>query len=308
MQRAEKLRKRLEYARFTHLFMLYSTALLFFLFTNIPHKFWILLTVLVINAGIQPGLILRRSIHRVAGTLLALFFLIPLLFLLQLNYRLIPVVFILAMVAMTVTTLNVNRYDINVFFVTIVAFFVIAQTVEANMPQGPFEMVINRGVCTLIGVTIVIIGDYFLFQAYRYSQRLYLFHQRLIYDFLKESVSRIDQAREEGANSFVFTDKLRNDFVKQFSRIAVSAENLKQDLKTTDEMKQNVIAFQETIWEIRRIVFALCFLEIILPKAQSTTEHREHFKELMHKAKNDFINLYPSPKMNSSTFIQIKSP
>lgn len=39
-----------------------------------------------------------------------------------------------------------------------------AQTEEATSPRGPFEMVLNRGICTLFGVFIVLAGDYFYFR------------------------------------------------------------------------------------------------------------------------------------------------
>ena len=119
MQRTQNLKKKLEYARFIHLLVIYMVTLAIYLFTTIPHKRWILLTVLVISAGIEPGLILKRSKHRIMGTLLGLILLIPLLYTLQLNYRLVPVVFIIALIGMIVSSLKPSRYDISVFFITL---------------------------------------------------------------------------------------------------------------------------------------------------------------------------------------------
>lgn len=90
-------------------------AMLIFLFSTFPEKWWVLITVLSVSAGIEPGLIIRRAKHRIGGTLLALIILIPLLYLLQLNYRLISILFVLAIVGLSVATLNTRRYDISVF-------------------------------------------------------------------------------------------------------------------------------------------------------------------------------------------------
>ncbi len=163
----------------------------YFLFTTLPENKWILLTVLVVSAGIEPGLILRRSKHRMGGTLAALLILVPLIYLMQLNYRFIPVLFIIAVIALNVTALNIQRYDISVFFVTLSVFLLLAQTTDTNSPQGPFEMMINRGICTLIGILIVLMGDYFLFQSYRYSHKLY-FSSNDSLQFLKEKFKKLN--------------------------------------------------------------------------------------------------------------------
>ncbi|WP_133128502.1 FUSC family protein [Legionella nagasakiensis] len=291
MQHALALKKRLEYARFSHLLILFVMAIIMYAFSTLPHKWWIFLTILVISSGVEPGLIIRRSIHRIGGTLLALLFLIPLLYLLQLNYRLIPVFFILAVIGMVVASLNPGRYDICVFFITLVVFLLVAQTVEVVTPEGPVEMVLNRGICTVIGIMIVIAGDYFLFHAYRYSQRLYLFHQLQVYGFLRDIVPRIEQAHVQAINGFQFVEKLRNEMTEHFAPIAISSENLKLDLKVSAAMKQQVEAFQETIWEIRRLVFALCFSEVILPSPIAASEHLHRYHQLMAKAHDALIRV-----------------
>ncbi|AHE66256.1 FUSC family protein [Legionella oakridgensis] len=290
MQHALALKKRLEYARFSHLLIMFIIAVMIYAFSTLPHKWWIFLTILVISSGVEPGLIIRRSIHRIGGTLLALLFLIPLLYFLQLNYRLIPVFFIVAVIGMAVTSLNPGRYDICVFFITVVVFLLVAQTVEVVTPEGPVEMVLNRGICTIIGIMIIIAGDYFLFRAYRYSQKLYLYHQLMVYDFLRDIIVKIEQARLQEINSFQFIEQLRNEFNEHFAPIAISSENLKLDLKASAEMKQQVEIFQETIWKIRRLVFALCFSEVILPSPMATREHLHRYHQLMTKAHDALIH------------------
>lgn len=290
MQNTQTLKKKLEYARFTHLLIVYMIALILYLFSTIPHKWWILLTVLVVSSGIEPGLILKRAKHRLRGTFLALMLLIPLLYVLQLNYRLIPVIFILASIGMAIASLNSARYHVRVFFMTLVVFFLIAQTIDDITPEGPFEMAMNRGICTLMGVSIVMLSDFFLFHAYQYSQKLYLFHQLMIYDFLQECGKQIQKARADGTNSIVFIERLRNNFIENFSLITISSESLMFDLKASEHMKQQVLRFQKTIWEIRRLIFALSFSEVILP-AQANQAHWQQYKALLKKAQQEMISL-----------------
>ncbi|KTD40508.1 FUSC family protein [Legionella parisiensis] len=289
MLSATQLKKKLDYARFTHLAIMFMVAMLIYLFTTIPHKWWVLLTVIVISAGIEPGLIVRRAIHRIGGTFAALLILIPLIYLLQVNYRLIPVVFTIGIIGLSVTALNTRRYDISVFFITVVVFLLLAQTTDANSPAGPFEMVLNRGICTLLGVFIVLVGDYFLFQTYRYSQKLYLFHQMMVYNFFNKIVKQIIKCRTEKVNTFIFVEKLRSQVIKNCAPIEISSENLKLEVKINSETKKRIDIFQETIRDIRRLIFALCVSEFVLHSSTATEKHLQQFKILMNKARNNFI-------------------
>lgn len=291
MSRTIVLKKKLESARFIHLLGIYMLALLFFLFTTIPHRQWILLTVSVISAGIEPGLILKRSKHRVMGTLLALVLLVPALYVMQLNYRLVSIFLTLCLIGKVVSSLNPARYDISVFFITLTVFMLLAQTSENTTAEGPFEMVLNRGICTLIGIAIVMSSDYFLFHAYQYSQKLYLYHQRMIYEFLQETGKQIKQAREEGANSILFIEHLRSDFLYRFSLITTSSENLILDLKASQNIKKQVMRFQKTIWDIRRRIFALNFSELMLPTPEASRVHWQHYSTLMEKARRNIIHI-----------------
>jgi len=291
MLHTEQLKKKLELARFIHILSIIILVLVIFLFTTIPYKRWILLTVIVLSAGIQPGLILRRAWHRITGTFLALLCLLPLLYLMQLNYRFIPVIFIAALIAAGVTGLNPERYDIKVFFTTIVVFLLIAQTIDVNTPEGPFEMVINRGLCTLIGAAIILISDYVLFNAYQYSQKLYLYHQMMLYDFLKNCGMEIKNAREQKVNTYIFIDQLRNEMINHFLPITVSSKSLLLDINSSQNLKRQVMEFQNTIWEIRHIIFALTFSEIILYSKEASHAHWQQYTELMDKARHHMIKL-----------------
>ena len=285
-----QMRKKLDYARFTHLAGMFMIAMFIYLFSTIPHKFWVLLTVIVVSAAIEPGLIIRRAIHRLSGTFAALALLIPLLYLMQLNYRFIPVVFILSIIGVAVTSLNPRRYDISVFFITIMIFLLLAQTTDLNSPEGPVDMVANRAICTLIGVAIILCGDYFLFQSYNYSQKLYLFHQYLVYNFFRDTFQDIVSAEPESINNFQFIEKLRGRVIVNCSPIAVSSENLALEKNIAPRTLKRMQQFQSLIWDIRRLAFALCIAKFVLKDSDLTARHTQHFERLMVEAKANFIN------------------
>lgn len=289
MQTAAKLKRKLDYARFVHLASIFMIALFFFIFTNIPENKWILLTVLVVSAGIEPGLIILRSKHRMGGTIAALLILIPLIYLVQFNYRFIPVLFILAIIALNVSALNTKRYNNSVFFVTLTVFLLLAQTTDANSPQGPFTMMINRGICTLIGISIILAGDYFLFKSYRYSHKLYFFHQMMLYTYFKEKIEEIDLCHQNNKSTFLFIERMREQIIDHFAPIAISSENLKLEHKVSQETKEQIERFQASVWEIRRLLFALCMSELVLESGEKTEKHRKRFHDLMAKAKDNLI-------------------
>lgn len=289
MQTTQQLKRKLDFARYVHLAVVFMIAMFLFLFSTIPEKKWVLLTVLVISAGIEPGLIIRRSKHRMGGTLAALLILVPLIYLMQLNYRFIPVLFIVTLIGLNVTALNTRRYDISVFFVTLSVFLLLAQTTEANSPQGPFEMMINRGSCTLIGIIIVLVGDYVLFQSYRYSHKLYFFHQMMMYNFFKEKIQEIHSCRQKDKSTFLFIERMRDQIIGQFAPIAISSENLKLENKVSAKTKEQIELFQATIWDIRRLLYALCMSELVLESPDKTERHLQRFHDLMIRAKENFI-------------------
>lgn len=286
MREAIKIKRQLEGARLIHITTMYVIALILFLFSTFPHRWWILLTILVISAAVEPGLLIKKSVHRMRGTLLSLILLIPLLYLVQLNYRLIPVVFIIMTIGVTVSSLNVVRYDVAVFFITITVFLLMAQSAPSTSPEGPFEMVINRGICTFIGIFIVISGDYILFNAYKYSQRLYLLHQLQLCHFLQTTVDLICKSPVENTSALIFFEKLREQVNEKYVPIAISAESLALDLKSSVNLRERISVFQETAWQMRRVIFALAFSRFVLKSSDSEKNHLISFNSLMQKARS----------------------
>lgn len=288
MRRKEQLKNKLDATRFIHLAVSFMIAMFLFLFTTIPEKWWILLTVLVCSAGVEPGLIMKRSAQRIKGTIIALLIIVPLIYTLHINYRLVHISFIVSFIALNVTA-NAKRYDITVIFITLMVFLLLAQITSVNSQNGSFEMLINRSICTAIGIGIVYTSDYLLFQGDRYSYKLYLFHQIAMHDFLRQTVNDVMHTPEEAINTFLFIERLRDQVILQFSPIQISAENLMLEKNIDPKIKQNITAFQTTIWEMRRLLFALCFAKFILKSSSTTEKHVKHFNKLLEQTKNHFI-------------------
>ncbi len=82
---------------------------------------------------------------------------------------------------------------------------------------------------------------------------------------------------------------MREQLVDHFSPIAISSENLKLDFKISEKTKEKIEIFQSTIWEIRRLLFALCMSELVLETPDKTERHKERFHKLMATAKEHFI-------------------
>jgi hypothetical protein len=166
------------------------------------------------------------------------------------------------------------------------------QLSNQHTPEGPFEMVLNRGICTLIGVAIVMIVDHSLFNTYSYSQKLYCYHQVMIYNLLKKTADNIIDAKTKKLNTIIFTEQLRTEFIKHFSLIETSSDNLISELKTNLEIKQQIKDYQKTIWNIRRQIFALNFSELLSPSTTLSKQHWQTYHELMSQAKTMFIKVH----------------
>jgi len=289
MRNIDRLKRKLELLRFTHLAIIATAAILIYLTVTLPHKWWILLTALIVSAGIHPGLIIKRSLFRIKGTFTALILLIPLLYLVQLNYRLISIILVLSLIGLTVSSLNIKRYDITVFFITIFAFFLTAISNIPVTPEEPFEMVLNRGICTVIGVSIVLLTDYFLFNSFQYSQKLYFFHQLLIHDFFSRELRKLKSQHIKSRNSFLFIQKLRAECNSLFILINLSAENLQAELKTDDALKNKISLYMDDIWELRRVLFATSYSLLVLKSPKISQQQMEQFEIQLKKIKKYFV-------------------
>ncbi|TXI99775.1 MAG: FUSC family protein [Neisseriales bacterium] len=285
----KNLKNKLNYARFGQISFVFTIGMAMYLFTTIPHNWWILLTVIMMSAAIEPGLIIKKSINRGKGTLIGILLFLPLIYLLQLNYRFIPLVFILLSIGISVP--NAKRYDISVIFMTMMVFTMNAYNFTVPTQEGPFEATLNRGICTVIGIIICIAGDYFLFRRFDYSRKVYFLLQHELCNMLEKKIEMIRNAHKQKLNRYLIVENLRESFNQAYTTIATSAESIRLSLNTNAETKQKINDFDITIWQLRKAVFGLYYSECILQHNQSSEEHLERFKHLIDKARRNFISL-----------------
>ncbi len=285
----ENLKKKLDYARFGQISFVFTIGMAMYLFTTIPHNWWIFLTVMMMSAAIEPGLIIKKSINRGKGTLIGILLFLPLIYLLQLNYRFIPLVFILLGVGISIP--NAKRYDISVIFMTMMVFTMNAYNFTVPTQEGPFETTLNRGICTVIGIIICIAGDHFLFRRFDYSRKVYFLLQHELCNTLEKKIDMIRSAHEQKLNRYLIVENLRESFNQIYSNIATSGESIRLSLTTNAETKQKINEFSIIIWQLRKVGFGLYYSECILQDDKASQEHLERFKYLLDKARHNFISL-----------------
>lgn len=285
----ENLKKKLDYARFGQISFVFTIGMAMYLFTTIPHNWWIFLTVMMMSAAIEPGLIIKKSINRGKGTLIGILLFLPLIYLLQLNYRFIPLVFILLGVGISIP--NAKRYDISVIFMTMMVFTMNAYNFTVPTQEGPFETTLNRGICTVIGIIICIAGDHFLFRRFDYSRKVYFLLQHELCNTLEKKIDMIRSAHEQKLNRYLIVENLRESFNQIYSNIATSGESIRLSLTTNAEIKQKINDFSIIIWQLRKVGFGLYYSECILQDDKASQEHLERFKHLLDKARHNFISL-----------------
>lgn len=283
------LKQKLSYARFGQIAFVFVVGLGMYLFTTIPHNWWIFLTVMMMSAAIEPGLIVKKSINRGKGTLLGILIFLPMIYLMHFNYRVIPLVFIFLGVGISLP--NARRYDISVIFMTMMVFTLTAYTFTTPLLEGPFEMTLNRGVCTVIGIIICISGDYFLFGRFNYSRKVYFLLQHDVCEMLEAKLKNICRFHETQQNILLLVEDLRDSFNSGYSSVATSGESIRSSLTNNRATKSKVVEFELILWQLRKVVFAVYYAECVLQDPASSMEHQQRFRVLMAKARQNMITL-----------------
>ena len=283
------LKQKLSYARFGQIAFVFVVGLGMYLFTTIPHNWWIFLTVMMMSAAIEPGLIVKKSINRGKGTLLGILIFLPMIYLMHFNYRVISLVFIFLGVGISLP--NARRYDISVIFMTMMVFTLTAYTFTTPLLEGPFEMTLNRGVCTVIGIIICISGDYFLFGRFNYSRKVYFLLQHDVCEMLEAKLKNICRFHETQQNILLLVEDLRDSFNSGYSSVATSGESIRSSLTNNRATKNKVVEFELILWQLRKVVFAVYYAECVLQDPASSMEHQQRFRVLMAKARQNMITL-----------------
>lgn len=282
------LKKRIEYARFVQLSLVFSIGLAMYLFTTIPHNLWIFIAVMLMMSMIEPGLILRHSINNGKGTIIGIVLFMPIIYFLQLNYRLIPIVFVIFGIATMIPTMR--RYDLRVVFTTMMIFTSNAYNYTVPGSEGPIEIAINRLVCTIIGIVICICGDYFLFRRFDYSRKVYALLQYDICNMLNQKVKMICEPDDKRLNRLLLIENIRDSFNSVYASIGNSGDGLLHSFTTSREIKNKVREFNIKIWQLRKVVFAIYYAKCHLNDSKSVEMHLKRFHFLIQEAKQNYVS------------------
>ena len=144
-----------------------SVSVFLALIFNLPHGFWMPLTVVVIMAPDFGGSFLIRTLQRGSGTILGGLFAI--LVISQIHSTILIIIFliVLTFVAISIQTIN---YALFVFFLT-----PLIVTMYSISDAGNWHIPVDRVIETIAGIALALIGSQFLFPAwekYRFPDRV----------------------------------------------------------------------------------------------------------------------------------------
>lgn len=284
------LKTQLHYARFIQLSIVFIFGLYVYLFTTIPHNWWIFLTILMMMSVIQPGLILARSISRGKGTIVGIIISFVVVYTLHLNYRLVSIFFVLSMVLMFVP--NQKRYDITVTIMTIMVFLADPYLYKFPLLEGPVEVAINRMTCTIIGIAICVASDYILFNRFNYSGKAYRVLQEELLGVIQAQLGDILEDKKVRKNRLILIKHMRDNFNNIFGQISASAEGLLISYSSSEELKNTVRRFSEISWQLRIETSAIYVANCILDEDAILIErHLQKFKLLLSEARNNLLKI-----------------
>ena len=186
---------------------------------------------------------------------------------------------------------NARRYDISVIFTTMMVFTLTAYTFTTPLLEGPFEMTLNRVVCTVIGIIICISGDYFLFGRFNYSRKVYFLLQHDVCDMLEAKLKNICRFHETQQNIILLVEDLRDSFNSGYSSIATSGESIRSSLTNNLATKSKVVEFELILWQLRKVDFAVYYAECFLKDPVRSLGQQQRFRVLMAKARQNMITL-----------------
>lgn len=283
------LKASLSYARFAQMSFVLSFGLAMYLFTTIPHNWWIFLTVLMIMSAVQPGLILVKSINRGKGTIVGIILAFSLVYLLHLNYRFVSIAMILFMILLNIP--SQKRYDITVMLMTIMIFLADSYNFKFPLLEGPIEVAVNRITCTIIGIVICIAADHFLFNKFNYSGKVYSVLQQELLQIIDQRMNEVMQEPEKQKNSLVLIKSIRESFNSIFAEISTSSAGILNSHTTSPELKKQVQEFSDISWRLRMLVSAVYFANCVLKDQALFEEHGREYHTLFAHAKQLLIKV-----------------
>ncbi len=264
------LKQKLRNVRFLQLSLIYATGLIFYIFTHIPHNWWVLLTVLMIMGAVHPGHIIVKSIHRGRGTFIGILLSILLVYLFHFNYRLVSIVLMLSIILMNVP--NQKHYDLSVTAMTVLVFLNDAFSNSSSLLEGPMELAINRMLCTIIGIAICIIADYLIFNNFRYSEKMYRMLQEELLTVMDNKIKAYFINHSRFNNRLIIKTHIYDHFNEIFNEIMLSGTGILNSPSSSEKAKLTVNQFTQIAWNLKTTIDELYVVVFINNKNEQSYE------------------------------------
>jgi uncharacterized membrane protein YccC len=287
------LKIHLEYARVWQLTFVFAIAFAIYVFSTLPHTWWVLVTVLIISAAYEPGLVVKKSLQRGKGTIIGLILAGVVLALLQFNFRYAPL--ILVILASLTFAMPPTKYAIQVTFITM--FIFLGYSFSPNESSFMQEMV-ARMINTIIGICICVAGDFLLFTKFQYSRRNYAIMQREICLLMHRTISQLLQLKDR-PHSFMRMQKIRESYGIAFAKIATSGDSIQHDFRASPEAAEKIKKFNDIIWEMRTETAAISYCLLLSKDYVALDRHVTKFHELLNEAKRYYIKKTYQSRFNN---------
>ncbi|MDC0534674.1 FUSC family protein [Francisellaceae bacterium] len=277
------LKLSLESARVFQITILVCIGLAFYIFSNIPYSFWILNSIFATSGAYESGLVRKKAGQRGIGTVFGLIIAAILLQFLEFNPYITP--FILLLVGAATFAIPGKFHVSQTIFLSMFIMFGFALT---SVDVGHSELISDRLISTVLGVFIVLIGEYVLFTKFDYSRRNYAILQREVCLYMLRSVNSLIKLKGKPL-SRPKRQKLREGFSGTFSKLANSSNSIMLDFHASDTISQHMKQFDSIIWEMRTEISAIHYCSVFHQDQKALEQHLEKFYQLLKEAKKNYI-------------------
>ncbi|MDC0534440.1 FUSC family protein [Francisellaceae bacterium] len=295
------LKMHLEYARVWQLTFTFAIAFAIYVFSKLPHTWWVLVTVLIISAAYEPGLVVKKSLQRGKGTIIGLILAGVALSLLEFNFRYAPLV--LVVLASISFAFPPTKYAIQVTCITM--FIFIGSSFSPNESSFLQEMV-ARMINTIIGICICMSGDFLLFTKFQYSRRNYAIMQREICLLMHRTVNQLVRLKDRPYSNMRIQN-IRESYSIVFAKIAMSGDSIQHDFRATSEAAEKIKKFNDIIWEMRTETAAISYCILLSKDHAALDRHVKRFETLLTEAKTYYIKkTYQGLSKNIDTSVTLE--
>ena len=206
------MREQLIKQRILHLSFLFAVAIFIYQYTQWEDGLWIPISVLAVMGPFRPGLAINKARDRVLGTFAGLLISVIIWIIMRYSYSLIFIYALIAAYCVAFTMLQEYRY-----FITVVTVILCINFNYMN-PQyyNEFYYIINRGICVLVGVSLFLFAEYFIFKPF-YANALALVTYEQIDAAINQSVGKFIQLCE--SNKQVHAAELTKCYVVLLTKL-----------------------------------------------------------------------------------------